>query len=67
MYEFKINFKNRTSMGDHYTVWWWTQSDYVTILDKMYYGDSRKEIINMIKNDVRAKFNCKRAKWTGDV
>ena len=63
MYEFEIRFKNRTCYGDHYTVWWWTQSDYVTVLDKIFYADSQREIINMIKNEIRSRFHIKKAKW----
>lgn len=63
MYEFRINFENRTGWGDHYTVWWWTQSDYVTILDKIYCGYGRKEILKTIKDEIRERFHCKKAKW----
>lgn len=63
MYEFRINFENRTCYGDRYTVWWWNQGDYRTIIDKIYYADSRREIIDMIKNEVRTRFGIKRAKW----
>lgn len=63
MYEFRINFENRTGWGDHYTVWWWTQSDYVTVLDKIYYDYGRAEVLKMIKDEIRSRFHCKRAKW----
>jgi hypothetical protein len=63
MYEFRINFENRTGWGDHYTVWWWTQSDYVTVIDKIYCGYGRKEVLKMIKDEIRERFHCKRAKW----
>lgn len=62
MYEFRINFENRTGWGDHYTVWWWSGADYHTILDKIYYG-TRTEILKMIKDEIRERFHCKRAKW----
>lgn len=63
MYEFRINFENRTGWGDHYTVWWWTQSDYITVLDKIYYDYGRAEVLKMIKDEIRSRFHCKRAKW----
>ena len=63
MYEFRINFENRTGCGDHYTVWWWTQSDYVTVLDKIYCGYGRTELLKAIKDEIRERFHCKRAKW----
>ena len=63
MYEFRVNFENRTCYGDHYTVWWWTQSDYVTVLDKIYYGYGRTELLKAIKDEIRERFHCKRAKW----
>lgn len=65
MYEFKINFKNHTCYGDHYTVWFWNnlKNDWITIIDKIYYANSQKEILNMIKHDVKQMFNIKNAKW----
>lgn len=65
MFEFKINFKNRTCYGDHYTVWYWdsVNRNYVTVLDKVYYANSNNEIINMIKSEVKRMFGIKRAKW----
>ena len=65
MYEFQINFKNRTCYGDHYTVWFWDESkhNWITIIDKIYYANSNKEIINMIKHEVKQMFNIKNAKW----
>lgn len=65
MYEFQINFKKHTCYGDHYTVWFWNElkRNWITIIDKIYYADSNKEIINMIKHDIKQMFNIKNAKW----
>lgn len=65
MFEFKINFKNRTCYGDHYTVWVWLNENWVTIIDKVYYADSQREIIDMIKNECKSMFGVKRAKFIG--
>lgn len=63
MFEFKINFKNRTCYGDHYSVWVWIDNRWVTIIDKIYYADTRNEIINAIKNECKSMFGVKRAIW----
>lgn len=62
MFEFKINFKNRTCYGDHYSVWVWIDERWVTIIDKVYYG-TKSEVINMIKNECKSMFGIKRAIW----
>ena len=67
MFEFKINFKNRTCYGDHYTVWVWLDERWISIIDKVYYADSRREIIDMIKNECKSMFGIKRAKFIGGV
>ena len=64
MYEFQIRFQNRTCYGDHYIVWWWSGADWHTIMDKLYYGGTKKETIDMIKNEIKTMFGVKRAKWT---
>ena len=65
MFEFRINFKNRTCYGDHYTVWYWNpvQNAYITIIDKVYYAGSTHEVLSMIKNEVKFMFGLKRARW----
>lgn len=63
MFEFKINFLNRTCYGDHYSVWVWLDSRWVTIVDKIYYADCEREVINAIKNEVKTMFGIKRAIW----
>ena len=62
MFEFKINFKNRTCYGDHYSVWVWLDERWVTVIDKIYYG-TRSEVINMIKTECKTMFGIKRAIW----
>lgn len=63
MFEFKINFLNRTCYGDHYSVWVWLDNRWVTIVDKIYYADCEREVINAIKNEVKTMFGIKRAIW----
>lgn len=63
MFEFKINFLNRTCYGDHYSVWVWLDSRWVNILDKIYYADTQSEILSAIKNEVKSMFGIKRAIW----
>lgn len=63
MFEFKINFLNRTCYGDHYSVWVWLDNRWVTIVDKIYYADTQNEVINAIKNEVKTMFGIKRAIW----
>lgn len=63
MFEFKINFLNRTCYGDHYSVWVWLDNRWVTIVDKIYYADTQNEVINAIKNEVKTIFGIKRAIW----
>lgn len=63
MFEFKINFLNRTCYGDHYSVWAWLDNRWVSIIDKVYYADTEREVINTIKNEVKTMFGIKRAIW----
>lgn len=63
MFEFKINFLNRTCYGDHYSVWVWLDSRWVSVLDKIYFADTEREVINAIKNEVKTMFGIKRAKF----
>lgn len=63
MFEFKINFKNRTCYGDHYSVWVWIDNRWVSIIDKIYYAETKQEVINAIKNECKSTFGIKRAIW----
>lgn len=63
MFEFKINFLNRTCYGDHYSVWVWLDNRWITIVDKIYYADTQSEILSAIKSEVKSMFGIKRAIW----
>lgn len=63
MFEFKINFLNRTCYGDHYSVWVWLDNRWITIVDKIYYADTQSEILSAIKSEVKSMFGIKRAKF----
>lgn len=60
--EFNLRFHNRTCYGDHYSVKYWTGSDWITVLDKIYMADNKREILSMIRNDIKEKLGLKRAR-----
>lgn len=67
MWEFDIDFNGHGMYGDVYTVYSYDPElnyKYSTIMEKLFYGYTQKEIITKIKNEIYERFGIKKAKFT---